>query len=516
MYISQLIVSIGFSATAALAAIQAPFLAPESTVKQDVLSPEIDTFIEKILADWNSPGGVGIAVVQKNEDGSWNVETKGYGVAKADGSKVTADTLFAIGSNSKLFDIIATGLLISNESLSPRISWNTKISSIIPEWEMSDPVASSESTIIDLMSHRTGLPGYDEVYYEKQSLSSLISKIKYLRPSAGFRETWQYNNMMYTTLSYIPEVLLKVPFTRYVKEHIFLPLNLTSTTYSADIAEESGNLANGFEREGVNKTEDIFGEIQPRIKLILSLAVLSGAGGIISSAKDVATWLQTLLLEGKNPANDEQVIPSAVIQKVATGITVVDGTTPYPELAPSLYGGGQLISSYRGHSTCFHTQITRFPFDNFGVAVLSNDNSYGTLFMRVIKWRIVDQVLGLEPVDWNSRYKNQAIKAYEKEVQDSVPRPADPTPPSVSFSSLQGRYHNPAYGILDLCGILPSISSSELKFKLQGFHRGAFHPTSWSNERLRTHILCSNGQSLDPHTFVSSISMQMCSMLRDS
>ncbi|KAE9393923.1 beta-lactamase/transpeptidase-like protein [Gymnopus androsaceus JB14] len=179
----------------------------------------------------------------------------------------------------QLFDVIATGLVISNESLSPRISWDTKISSIIPEWEMSDPVASSESTIIDLMSHRTGLPRHDEVYYETQSLSSLISKIKYLRPSAGFRETWQYNNIMYTTLSYIPEVLLKVPFTRYVKEHIFVPLNLTSTTYSADIfvplnltsttysadiAEESGNLANGFEREGVNKTENVFGMGTPR------------------------------------------------------------------------------------------------------------------------------------------------------------------------------------------------------------------------------------------------------------
>jgi len=99
--------------------------------------------------------------------------------------------------------------------------------------------------------------------------------------------------------------------------------------------------------------------------------------------------------------------------------------------------------------------------------------------MEVIKWRIVDQVLGLEPVDWNSRYKNQAIKAYEKEVQESIPRPADPTPPSVSFSSLQGRYHNPAYGILDLCGVLPSIGSSdssssckdfieELSFRLPG------------------------------------------------
>ncbi len=72
-------------------------LVHNSTAKRNVLTPNIDNFVESIPADWNSPGGVGIAVVQKGEDGSWNVETKGYGIAKADGSKVTANTLFAIG-----------------------------------------------------------------------------------------------------------------------------------------------------------------------------------------------------------------------------------------------------------------------------------------------------------------------------------------------------------------------------------------------------------------------------------
>lgn len=88
-----------------IAAVQNPLfsnLAPETATTQDVLTPKVGEFIEGILANWNSPGGVGIAVVQKNEDGSWNVETKGYGIAKADGSKVDEDTLFAIGSNSKV------------------------------------------------------------------------------------------------------------------------------------------------------------------------------------------------------------------------------------------------------------------------------------------------------------------------------------------------------------------------------------------------------------------------------
>jgi CubicO group peptidase (beta-lactamase class C family) len=67
-----------------------------------ILSPEIDTFINNILTEWNSPGGVAVAVVRMDGQGGWMVETKGYGIANANGTKVTSDTIFSIGSNSKV------------------------------------------------------------------------------------------------------------------------------------------------------------------------------------------------------------------------------------------------------------------------------------------------------------------------------------------------------------------------------------------------------------------------------
>ncbi|KAJ3851196.1 beta-lactamase/transpeptidase-like protein [Lentinula lateritia] len=520
MHLLSLLITTLTAATALAEQDQQPLLGLDRTTittANDILTPKIDEFIQKTIADWNSAGGVGIAVVQKNADGNWNVETKGYGIAKVDGSKVTEDTLFSIGSNSKLFDIIATGLLISNESLSPQISWNTKIASIIPEWELSDPVASTESTIIDLMSHRTGLPRHDIAYHETQSAQSLIFKLKYLRPSAEFRDVWQYNNIMYTVLSYIPDVLLHAPFTHYVKNHIFTPLGLNATTYSGSVAEESGNLAHGFGRDGVNKSEDILGAGTPRAMPFWNYYGGddgNGAGGVISSAKDVATWLQVLLLQGKNPVTNEQVIPSSIIEKVATGVTLMTGTPLFPENAPVVYGGGQMRSSYRGHNFIehggatpgFHTQITRFPFSNIGVAVLTNDDAYGAVFMEIIKWRIVDEAFGLEPVDWNSRAKQLVADAYLQRIQKLRPRPHNPTMPSVPLASLAGTYVHPAYGTLELCA-LPSLNLpisqstpncetliNELSFKLPGtFNTSksvptffAYMDTSWlSHVRLQ-------------------------------
>jgi CubicO group peptidase (beta-lactamase class C family) len=79
-----------------------------------------------------------------------------------------------------------------------------------------------------------------------------IKKMKFLKPSAEFRDVWQYDNSMYTMLSYLPTLVLpsKVPFARYVKEHIFDPLGMSSTTYSYDVAKASGQLADGLTKQG--------------------------------------------------------------------------------------------------------------------------------------------------------------------------------------------------------------------------------------------------------------------------
>ncbi len=146
-----------------------------------------------------------------------------------------------------------------------------------------DPVASDEATIIDLMSHRSGLPRHDfiaemsdnvldvvrlHIYPSKllRLTKPQIRRLRFLRPSTEFRETLQYNNNMYTVLSYIPTAVLpsRPNFTRYVKANIFEPLGLNSTTYSFDVANATGNLANGFLKQQTNLSASPFDVGIPR------------------------------------------------------------------------------------------------------------------------------------------------------------------------------------------------------------------------------------------------------------
>ncbi|KAI3606052.1 beta-lactamase class penicillin binding protein [Moniliophthora roreri] len=164
-------------------------LAQNSTSTSPILSPKIDIFIQDLMKEWGTPGGVSVAVVRLGSSEEWQVETKGYGVAKLqDGTNFTADTLLSMCSNSKLFDVVATGLLMSNESVTPKINWATKIASVIPEWKIMDSYASEKASIIDLMSHRTGLPRHEFMFRRGDTIPSMMERMKFLNYSAEFRQ----------------------------------------------------------------------------------------------------------------------------------------------------------------------------------------------------------------------------------------------------------------------------------------------------------------------------------------
>ncbi|KAJ7450830.1 hypothetical protein FB451DRAFT_1051874, partial [Mycena latifolia] len=113
--------------------------------------------------------------------------------------------------------------------------------------------------------------------------------------------------------------------------------------------------------------------------------------------------------------------------------------------------------------------IIRFPLQNFGVAVLSNDESFGDEIMETIKFRLIDEILKLEVIDWSGRLKSLAASAYARRTVPT-PRPKIATLLSLPFQSLAGTYRDPGYGTLDLCLVSPegdSLTSKSCRELLQ-------------------------------------------------
>ncbi|KAJ6575598.1 beta-lactamase/transpeptidase-like protein [Mycena vulgaris] len=443
-------------------AIQVPFQRPHRAL----ITPEIDNFVNAQLAQWNS-SGLSVAVVRQDTSvpGTWNVEFGSYGTAQADGSPVTPDTMFAIASNSKLFLSMSVGLLIKNESLAAargeKLRWDTKIKTVLPEWGLMDEDMQNGVMIQDMLSHRTGMPRHDySGSPRKGGVSEMISTMRFLRPSAELREQYQYNNLMYETLSHLPPTLLNQSFESYITEHLFAPLGMESSTYSVAEAEAHGTLAHGFHWDmqdylfGLNGTKTA---TVPYFQRPGDENIWAGAAGVLTSARDLSTWVAMLLNKGRHPTTNETVIPEDVVEHVALGVSVARGKARYPELSPVVYGCGQDRSSYRGHELIEHggsnpgfkTQVTRFPNDNLAIVVLSNDES-GNHIMESVKWRIVDHAFGLEPIDWAQRYAEERAEGIRKN-QAVTPRPSPPVLPSVPFGVMEGTFSHGAYGAISPC-----------------------------------------------------------------
>ncbi|GAV99348.1 beta-lactamase transpeptidase-like protein [Lentinula edodes] len=443
------------------------------------ITPEINNFIEGILEEYNSPG-LSLALVRRNETSStgWLMEFGSYGTAKADGSPVTPDSLFAIASNSKLFLSLSVGLLIENQTLADQtgreLSWSSRAIDVIPQWGLMDEDMERIVNIQDMLSHRTGMPRHDLSGRPLQGgVAEMISNLRYLRPSAEARETWQYNNLMYETLSYLPELLLDQPFESYVADHLFNPLNMSASTYSVAIAEESSeHMAHGYMRSMRDEITGVSGILTPVVPYFSrpgNEKIWAGAGGVITSARDLSVWVAMLLGNGKHPFTNVTVVPEKLIQHIAEGVAVIDGTPSYPELSASMYGAGQERYTYRGHDLIEHggsnpgfkTQVTRFPNDNLGIVVLSNDEDFGTEIHQIVIRRIADEILGLDPLDWKIRLQAQRQKFNAEIVKMALPRPEAPHLPTAPIASMEGAsFMHPTYGLLQPCYIEPGSNQS--------------------------------------------------------
>jgi CubicO group peptidase (beta-lactamase class C family) len=394
-------------------------------------------FVGGVMARWHVPG-VAVAIARNGE----LVLCEGFGLRDvARGLPVTSRSLFAIGSATKAFTTMGLALLADEG----KVDWDTPVRRYLPSFALHDPFASERITPRDLVTHRSGLPRHDALWYGGAlSRAELVDRLRYLEPSKDFRAVWQYQNLMYMTAGYLTGELAGTTWEGFVQERIFDRLGMGGSNFSVTRSQQAEDAARPY-REKDGQAEEL---------PFRDLDAVGPAGSINSNAEDMVKWLLLHLNRGRH--DGEAVVSEGQIAQMQAPQMVMPDPAKYAELSPASYGLGWFVQTYRGHSVVHHggnidgfsALVSLLPREKIGVVVLTNLN--GVPVPEVVALQVYDRLLGLPEISWDDRFfaeQEERKQAGERGTEKAETDRVKGTHPSHDLDAYAGDYAHPGYGV---------------------------------------------------------------------
>ena len=240
---SKIILMRAISLMAVFSLVSVGFLFSQESKQADRLA-DLSTYVEKKMEEWKIPG-MAIGIVQNDSV----IFLKGFGFRDVDKKlPVTPQTLFGIASISKTFTAATVGILYDEGTL----GWNTPIINYLPDFRLCDEYATFHANIRDLLSHRAGLPPYSDLMVEvwPHEREEIYRRLRYLKPSASFRQWYQYSNVSFVIAGAIVGKLSGDTWENIVEKRLFKPLGMTHSNFdlqikNADVFSYPYEYANG-------------------------------------------------------------------------------------------------------------------------------------------------------------------------------------------------------------------------------------------------------------------------------
>jgi CubicO group peptidase (beta-lactamase class C family) len=195
----------------------------------------LDPILEDILQISGTPGlsiGISYGSVQSY---------KGFGYRDVDNQlPPDEDTIYTLASLTKAIMAAMIGILVDQKKL----EWNTRLRDILPDFCRADNDPRNDVTITDLLSHRIGLPGYDNLWFLGNNRivmkkEDAIPIFNYLPGIKDFRDSFVYNNFAYEILGRIIEKVTESSLQECLEKYITKPLGLKRTYFGAKKGEEN-------------------------------------------------------------------------------------------------------------------------------------------------------------------------------------------------------------------------------------------------------------------------------------
>ncbi len=457
-------------------------LGGSSVLGQTAPPADLDEYVVHAMKTFEVPG-MALAIVK---DGKV-VVAKGYGVRKlGEITPVDENTLFGIGSNTKAFTAAALATLVDEG----KINWTDPVSDRLPGFVMNAPYVSKEMQIGDLLCHRSGLGlGEGDLMFWPHTTftrEEVVYRLRYLKPATSFRTTFAYNNLMFLTAGQVVAAVSGKSWDEYVREKVFLPLGMKTTTTSNTAFKPGDDYAYPHEK--------VDGKLQ--VIPFEDLDNAGPAGSINSSVAEMSKWIQLQLNHGKIPGTETRIFSEKSSQEMwAQHMVVPIGQGP--EVLKALrahfrgYGYGWFLWDYRGRKLVGHTggvagfvsRVLLVPEENLGLVILTNAEKDSAF--ESVMYHIVDSYFGAPGTDWTAAFKtvdDKGQREADETMKKAAANRAADSKPSLPLEKYTGVYSDPWYGRISI-----RQEGSGLVIALDRTSKGVGDLQHWQYDTFKAH-----------------------------
>ena len=330
-----------------------------NTISEE-LRAKIDSTYTTLLKR-NKVTGTSIAIVDNGEI----VYATGYGFSDLENKKkADANTIYGIGSITKTF----TALSIMQLQEQKKLRVTNSIKDYLVDLKIENPFNDSNQIYIsDILCHTSGLPSdiANGFFVDNPpTISWVIKELNKQRLISPRRYISAYSNVGYGLLGEVISRVSGLSYGDYLRQNIFTPLNMTSSSI-------------GYELNNTSKTYNGNKEtVEPTVRDV-------AAGFISSNVIDMSNFISMLIGDGSFKSN--QIISSnSIVDMESDQLTNVSLTQPFA------YGYALMIDSIKiknhkkkdstivsiighgGDTHAFHADLAYIPEQKVGAVVLTN------------------------------------------------------------------------------------------------------------------------------------------------
>jgi len=338
--------------------------AADAGANQETVQGKAHKLAETLVSDYGI-SGIQYAIM----DAGSIVLSDSAGVAdRATGAPVTKNTMFGIGSVSKMY-VTAAAMLLADDN---KIDIDQPLATYLPDFTMADE-RYKKITPRMLMNHSSGLYG---THYansmlfadnDTQSHDELLQRLRSETLKSDPGEYSVYCNDGFQLLELLVEQVSGISYSQFIEQHFSKPLHLSSTRTPLD----------EFDREKLAKA------YYPAFEQALPAenANVIGAGGLYATAEELAQFGEVLIgnrtdvLSGQSAAALQQ-------PEYKNGVWVPEESNTYNyglgwdavSLAPFDEYNIKALSK-GGDTLVYHAALTSLPEHDISIAVLTSGGS---------------------------------------------------------------------------------------------------------------------------------------------